>query len=295
MRALFITGGTGFIGRQLLRSIDPANFRSVTCLSREERPAAPEPGAAIRFVRGDLGDPSSYARDLAGCDTVLHLGAATGRAPRDASLSVNVDGTRALIRECQRQGVRDFLLASTIAVKYPNVREYPYAESKQLAEAALTETSLRYAIIRPTIVVGLDAPIWQALAGLAGRRVIVMPGSGRVRVQPIFVNDLISVVLTLLERDLFERSVFELGGPEVASFDEFLRRIHRLRFKREPAIVHLPLGPIMALLSRVNPVAAGQLSAFRYDSTIDPALSFHDASVRALGLDDMIRACLPHV
>ena len=292
MRALFITGATGFIGRQLLRLIDPGRYRSVTCLTRAERPAAPQPGAGIRFVRGHLGDPSSYAPALAGCDTVLHLAAATGRAPRDTSFSVNVDGTRALIRECVRHGVRDFLLASTIAVKYPNVREYPYAESKQLAEAAVRETSLRYVIVRPTIVVGPEAPIWEALARLASRRVIVMPGSGRVRVQPIFVDDLIALMLALLSRDMFVRGIFELGGPEVVSFDEFLRRIHRLRFKREPPVVHLPLGPIVAALSLVKPAAAGQLSAFRYDSTIDAALSFSDDSIRPRGLDGMIRACL---
>ena len=292
MRALFITGGTGFIGRRLLRSLDPAQYRRVTCLTRAESGTAALAGSPVRFIRGDLRDPSTYTRDLANSDTVLHLAAATGRASQGESFSVNVEGTRALIRECHRQGVRNFLLTSTIAVKYPNVRAYPYAESKQLAEAALRDSPLGYAIVRPTIVVGPDSPVWQALARLAGRRVIVMPGRGRVRVQPIFVNDLIASVLALLRKDVFHQEVFELGGPEVASFDEFLRTIHRLRFNREPSVVHLPLGPIVGLLALVNPVAAGQLSAFRYDSTADPALGFHDPSIRALGLDTMIRKCL---
>jgi NADH dehydrogenase len=301
MRTLFVTGATGFIGRRLIQRLDRSEYPDVVCLTRAGTPASPPHAgrAGIRVVPGDLLDAYSYERHLAGCDTVLHLAAATGKAPRAESFAVNADATRTLIERARHHGVRDFLFVSTIAVKYPNAPRYPYAAAKQMAEAALRDSRLRFAIVRPTIVVGGDAPIWRSLVGLARRRVIVMPGSGRVLVQPIHVDDLVGCLTALLRQDLFGSSLFEVGGLDTASFEDFLRRVHRFRNGREPSVIHLPLGPLMTTLSlaeammpRGLPVTAGQLSAFAYDSTIDPALAFPDAAARGGGLDEMIRKCL---
>jgi NADH dehydrogenase len=300
MRALFITGGTGFIGRRLLRTLDAGAYRRIICLVRPGTSAVTPTGTAgsLRFVTGDLRDPPSYAHHLAGCDTVVHLAAVTGRAMPEDAFAVNADATRALVHECRRAGVRDFLLASTIAVKYPDVRHYAYARAKQLAEEAVRGSGLRYAIVRPTIVLGADSPVWRQLAGLAARRVIVMPGHGRVRVQPIFVGDLVSSILMLLRHDDFDQRIYELGGPEIVSFDSFVRRIHLIRSGHEPRVIHVPLGPVVPLLRLIEaavksvPIRVGQLSAFRYDSTADPALALRDPSSRSLGIDDMIRKCL---
>jgi NADH dehydrogenase len=301
MRALFITGGTGFIGRRLLGAIDAAEYRAVTCLSRSGQTSAERGTAAlgIQIVRGDLRNPDSYTSHLAGCDTVLHLAAATGRTSREDAFSINANGTRALVQECRRHGVRDFLLVSTIAVKYPNTHHYAYARAKQEAETAVRESGLRHVIVRPTIVLGPEAPIWHNILGLARRRRIVMPGQGRVRVQPIFVDDLVAGMITVVRQDLFQGGIYELGGPDVTSFEELLRRVHRLWTGREPAVMHLPLLPIIAGLSALEPVlgrrlpvTAGQLFAFRYDSTADPARALPCDGPRGLALDDMIQRCL---
>jgi NADH dehydrogenase len=299
MRSLFITGGTGVIGRRVLRRLPPSGFRDVVCLRRRGPASSSAVTSAVRFVQGDLRNPEAYRRHLAGCDTVLHLAAATGVAPREESMAVNAEGTRALVREARNAGVRDFLLVSTIAVKYPNTERYPYAESKQIAESAVRDSALRHAIVRPTIVIGPDAPIWRTLKGLARRRVILLPGTGRVHVQPIYVDDLAARVMDVVTEDRFHNQTYELGGREAATFEEFLRRVHRLGSGGEPFVIHLPLGPILAALAvlepalgRALPVTSGQFSAFRYDSTVDPDRTLPDGSSRGLGLDDMIRRCM---
>ena len=299
MRSLFITGGTGVIGRRVLQRLAQSGLRDVVCLRRSEPASSSAVAPAVRFVQGDLRNPEAYRRHLAGCDTVLHLAAATGVAPREESMAVNAEGTRALVREARKAGVRDFLLVSTIAVKYPNTDRYPYAASKQLAESAVRDSGLRHAIARPTIVIGPDAPIWRTLAGIAQRRVILLPGTGRVRVQPIHVDDLAAQLMDVVTRDFFDNQTYELGGRESATFEEFLRRVHRLCSGGEPSVIHLPLGPILATLAvlepafgRALPITSGQFSAFRYDSTADPDRALPNGSSRGLGLDDMIRRCL---
>jgi nucleoside-diphosphate-sugar epimerase len=298
LRSLFITGATGFIGRHFLQALDPKHYRHVVCLGRALGAPAALPG--IRFLRGDLRDQDSYLEELATCDTVVHLAAATGRASRQEFREINAEGTRSLVHQSQRLGVRDFLFISTIAVKYPDKRHYPYAETKELGEKALRESSLRYAVIRPTIVMGREAPIWRSLSGLARRRLIVMPGNGRARIQPVHVDDLVAGLIALLQAaDLFARGTFEVGGPDVVTFEDFLRRIHRIRSGGEARVLHLPLGPLVTTLSLLEgplggalPVTAGQFSAFGNDSTADPGLALPVAAARAMGVDDIIRECL---
>ena len=302
MRSLFITGATGFIGRRLMRRLDPDEYRAMTCLMRPGVTLDAEfeggrPRSCARIVRGDLRHPDSYLNALAECDTVIHLGAATGRAAAQAFQAVNAEGTEALVRACAQSGVRDFLLVSTIAVTYADKRHYPYAQSKERAEQVLRESSLRFAIVRPTIVIGADAPIWKTLVRMARPRVILMPGTGRARIQPIHVDDMVASLITMMRGDRFERQTVELGGADVVSFEEFLRRVHRLRTGREPAVVHLPLGAISTTLSWLErivgsrlPVTAGQLSAFANDSVVDPRLS-PAAGGAVRGVDEIIRDC----
>src|SRR5205823_14764221 len=68
-----------------------------------------------------------------GIDTVIHLAAATGRLPPEEYFATNVDGTRDLLGQCRRAGVRNFLFVSTIAARFPDLKHYPYAQSKRAA------------------------------------------------------------------------------------------------------------------------------------------------------------------
>jgi NADH dehydrogenase len=295
VRSIFITGATGFIGRRFIKALDGRDFRRVVCLTRGSHGAALD-AAPCQLVTGDLRNPGSYLDALAGCDTVVHLAAATGRAAASDFATVNVEGTRALVEASEQAGVRDFLFISTIAVRYPDKRRYPYAESKERAEAAVRRSRLRFTIVRPTIVVARDAPIWQSLVKLATPRVVLMPGRGTARVQPIHVDDLVAALVGMLRDDYFDRATVELGGADVATFEDLLRRIHRRRTGRDPAVVHLPLGPIATtlywlerLIGSALPVTAGQLSAFGNDSVADPRTPRVHAAVR--GIEQIIQEC----
>src|SRR5262249_38698926 len=138
---LFLTGSTGFLGRHVRRHLQQVEDR----FSIAELP---------RSAGADLLAPRSYERELAGADTVIHLAAATGKAPIAEHLRANDEGTRVLLEQCRRSGVRHFVFVSTIATKSPDIRHYPYARAKLAAEAAVVSSGLDYTIVRPTIIVG---------------------------------------------------------------------------------------------------------------------------------------------
>jgi NADH dehydrogenase len=283
MNSLFITGATGFIGQRFLQTIDYTRYQKIYCLIRKEGDTAKAIASMpnCQIVIGDLNEPATYAPYLAECQTVVHLAAATGKVKREDYIAVNATGTKALVEQCERHQVKNFLYLSTIAVTYPDIQQYDYALSKMVGEDAVKQSRLNYVIIRPTIVLGKHGKIWETFYKLARLPLLVIPGTGDVHIQPIDLDDLVACLQTMLSKDAFSNQIFELSGAEQITFETFLRRIHVQMHGREPRIIHLPLAPILTVLSLFErylpnslPVNSGQLSAFRFDSTSDPQLQF---------------------
>jgi len=296
--SLFITGATGFIGRHLLSRVDAARYTHVYCLSRTPNPV---PGLApdqrnVSWLTGSLEDVDAYARALESCGTVIHLAATTGKAAPEAYFRVNAHGTQLLLDRCAKAGVENFLYVSSIVAKFPDKRRYYYAQSKEAAEAAVRRSGLSYVIARPTIVMGDGNPTWTRFSRAATAPVALILGNGRAAIQPIYVGDLVECLLSLLEKTPFANETLELGGPERMSIRELFRQIHQVRRGRDPWLIHVPLTPVIALLSLLErplypvlPVTAGQLASFHQHGTADHNRIVDEHAPRMKRVRDMLR------
>jgi len=191
------------------------------------------------------------------------------------------------------------LSVSSIAVKYQDKSSYYYAQSKELAELAVKQSGLAYTIVRPTIVIGADSPVWESLSKLAKMPLLPVFGNGKSVIQPIYIDDLVSCLLTILDGGIFTNETIELGGPEQVTFENFLRAISRSYRGREPRTFHLPLAPFLFCLSMLEkhfytilPLTVGQLSAFKNDSTIDGNHIFDQHRPRMKSIDEMVKMAL---
>ena len=274
MPGLFITGGTGFLGRSLLPLLVADRGRTVVVLSRDRDRAQAKlpPAANLQVLEGDLTDPDRYRTALNQSTTVVHLAAATGKARAADHYRVNAAGTRTLVAACEKAGVKNFLFVSSIAVKFPEKKYYPYALAKEQGEQAVRSGCRRYTILRPTIIVGKSSPVLDGLARLACLPRPLVFGSGRTMVQPIFAADLARAIGEILSADRFSGETLELGGRESLSIEDLMMRIRRLRKGGSAAAFHWPLAPTISLLgvlekflSPILPLSSGQLYSFRYD------------------------------
>ena len=275
LNSLLITGGLGFVGKHLLNQLPMQNYDKIFCLGRDEAPHRERITGQERleFLRASLPfGLEAYEHKISGTDTVVHLAAITGKARRSQYFEVNVEGTRALTEMSRRLGISRFLYVSSIAVRFPDKSHYYYAQSKERAEEIVRASGLRYTIVRPTIVLGRGAQVWEGLSRLARFPVIPIFGDGRTLIQPIWVDDLARFIVDLLTADRFQKETLEVGGPESISIEEFLVRASRLLRGSKPRTIHLPLEPLRKTLSWVEPlflpvlpVTAGQLAAFRFD------------------------------
>ena len=270
---LFITGASGYVGRRLLDLLDVAAHGGAFALAHSSSLSAQE---GLQVVRGDLLEPGSYADALAECDTVLHLAALTGKAPRAEHFRVNTEGTRTLVHAARSAGVKRFLFVSTVAVGFEDIDRYWYAQAKQQAEHVVQAGGMRHAIVRPTMITGPQSPVIEGLSRLAAAPVLPIFGDGRTEVQPVFVDDLVRGLLSIIDRDAFDGQTLLFGGPEIVSIEELLLRI-RGNGSPPARVVHLPAAPFSLTLGLLEkaalsalPLTAGQLTTFTCAGTAEP-------------------------
>ena len=283
MPTAFVTGASGFIGRRLLRSKPQSwTVRALTRTAPETTSEATSDASALsaepQWVVGQLNDPATFASALPGADVVIHLAAHTGKgAPRQFE-AVNRDATAALVEAAAEAGVRRFIFVSTIATQYPEHDRYPYGRTKKEAEAQLMASDLDWTIIRPTIVLGAGSPIFKSLGGLARLPMTPLFGNGQTKIQPVLADDVAQVLWAAAEDSTTVRQAIDVGGPDVLTFDAFMSKLRQRSGRGEGPLVHLPAGMMSSMLGLAEPafrplmpVTAGQLYAFRYDSTATPS------------------------
>jgi NADH dehydrogenase len=287
MARVFLTGATGFLGLRVAAQLRERGHH-VTALQRH---ADHDRDAVI----GDLTNPAEWGSRLAGHDVIVHLAALTGKAPKLEYARVNVGGTRALIEAAHHAGVPRLLFCSSIAATFPNLGSYPYAESKVAAEALVRQSGLRTTIVRPTMIAGTGSPVVSKLAELAALPVIPLFGDGRVRVQPILVEDLAAFIVDCVEADRFDGEILELGGRDVLTIRQMLGRLHDQQRPAAGRFLSVPMGlvlPVVGLLESLAgpkvPMTVGQLSTFRFDGVARPNSLWNARRDRLASLDAVL-------
>jgi NADH dehydrogenase len=296
-RTVLITGATGFIGRRLVPLLAQRDDVSVVTLAR--RPQAQT--LPVVEIRADLRDRDATAAALDGVDCVLHLAALTGAAPAREHDDINHRGTQSLVAACRARRVRQFIFVSSIATRYGALDHYAYAAAKHAAEAVVREAGINYLIVRPTIVLGRDAPIWRRLVALASLPFLPILGSGTARVQPVSVDDVARLLAAAgLQETLPDRAI-DFGGVDVVTFEELLRRIQRRLKGRAAPVVHVPVTALMGLLKFLEskglerlPITAGQFTAFVEDSTAAPDRLADLLAPNRISLDELLDGLTAH-
>ncbi len=221
MARVLVTGASGFIGTALVPKLVAAGH--VPRLLVRQPPAA-RPAPPVEVVTGDLLSPASLGAATAGADAVVHLGAATSAGRVDPALAyrVNVGGATALIDACRRAGCRRILVFSTQHVHLPNCGAY--GRTKRIADALFSASGLDVTILRPSLVYGAGARgVFVKLAGLV-RRLPVIPvvGPGTWHLRPLYVDDLLALIVETLGRPELAGRTYDVGGIERVTYDEFL-------------------------------------------------------------------------
>jgi uncharacterized protein YbjT (DUF2867 family) len=237
---VLVTGATGFVG--------PAVANAIVDAGHEVRVLERKPGswrkAGIRCqeaVQGDVADPESLRQAVAGRDVVVHLVAIRQGRPEQFQ-TIMVEGTRSLIAAAKEAGVQRFVLMSALGTTEETKELVPYYAAKWQQEKDLEASGLEYVIFRPSFVFGREGgilPTFRKLAKLTP--VTPITGSGRQRIQPIWIDDVGAYFAAAVDKPEAANRLFELGGPDVVSWNEFWEQLKQALRVRRPS-VHVPIG-----------------------------------------------------
>ncbi|MDP4024366.1 NAD-dependent epimerase/dehydratase family protein [Methylobacterium sp. NEAU 140] len=257
-----LTGATGFIGRHLLRDLTARGYR-VRVLLR--RPVAVPEGAASAVV-GDLTRPINMAAALADVDAVVHsagLAHAMSGAPEDDYRTLNAEATRTLARAAERARVRRFVFLSSIRAQTgatapgivtetdPARPTDAYGRSKREAEAALAETGLDWAALRPVLVYGPGAKGNVAALLRLARTPYPLPlGALTARRSLISLESLSAAVDAVLGAPGPLRRPLIAADPDPLTLPEMVAAL-RAGLGRRPGLVPVP-GALLGLACRLT-------------------------------------------
>lgn len=257
-----VTGGTGFIGRAVIRRLLQERLR-VRALVRPVSLSSCFEARGLSWIRGELGSGESLRRLVEGASAVIQCAGSVRGASEADFVPANVSGVGKIVQVVREsKDSPRFLLISSLAARAPELSAY--AASKRRGEEILCSAArdLNWTILRPPIVYGPGDREVLPLLQWMRRGMIFVPGGGAGRFSLIFIADLAEAVLMWLTSGAGAGGCFEVHDGKTGGYCwEEVREIAANLYRRPVRRINLPRGALEAV-ARLN-AAAALLAGYR--------------------------------
>ena len=228
-----VTGAFGYIGKYISKALLE---RGRTVCTITTHPNKPNPfGPAVRAFSYSFDDADALTRTLNGADTLYNT--YWIRFPFDGqTYESTLENTKTLFQCAKRAGVKRIVHIGVTRASLDS--DLPYYRGKAIQESMLKESGVPFSIVRPTLVFGKEDILVNNIAWLI-RTSPVFPifGSGRYRVQPVFVEDLAEIAVG--QSMSMSGATVDAIGPETFTFQELVTLIAE-KIGKNPKVVKVP-------------------------------------------------------
>jgi NADH dehydrogenase len=294
MQRVFVTGGTGFVGRSVVRAL-LANGFLVRCLVRPGSEPDLRGFESIDRVPGDVLRPDGLVASAEGCAALIHLvGIIRERPSRGVTFErLHAQATANMLGVAKSAGIKRYVQMSALGTR-PGSRSR-YHATKWRAEEAVRGSGLDWTIFRPSIIFG-PGDEFVSVLGRMVRRLPAVPvlGDGQYRMQPIPVEQVAEGFARALRGSGSVGQIYEAGGPAAYPFVEILDLIGAALGRSRVRKVHIPLGPVKLATRLLQwlpfyPVTMDQLYMLEEENVTDASRFFKDFGIRPEPLAEGLR------
>lgn len=266
MRKIIITGAAGLVGQNLVARLKSRKDLTLVGIDKHESNVQlfREVHPGIQIIEADLAEAGSWSDCFAGADTVVINQAQIGGLFAEDFEANNVTATKQLLAAIRTHAVPYFVGMSSSVVN--SSADDFYTRSKTAQERLFDGSPVPHVTLRPTLMFGwFDRKHLGWLRRFMDRTpVFPIPGNGQFTRQPLYVGDLVSIIIASIEQR--KTGVFDISGLEQISYGDLIAMIHDT-VRPRARIVHIPYAMFWALLwlyARVDnnpPFTTGQLEA----------------------------------
>ena len=286
-----IYGGSGFLGRHVVRALARTGARMRVAVRRPELAGHLQPLGGVGQivpVQANVRYPDSLLAAAEDADAVVNLVGILFASGKQTFKAVQDEGARNIAEAAKAAGARTLVHVSAIGADpdSPSI----YARTKAAGEAAVKDVFPDAVIFRPSVVFGPEDDFFNRFAALARiSPALPLIGGGRTRFQPVFVGDVARAILAGLEGRARADAPYELGGPEILTMRQVMERVLDYTM-RSRLLVPLPFwlaklqGAVLQWLPK-PPLTLDQVRLLERDTVVSEEAIKAGRTLEGLGIE----------
>ena len=213
--AITITGANGFVAKNLRKFLSKNHIKVIAIARKTFQKHHTETAVYSKTLL-----EKGLQNKLRNCDALVHL-IGIGKQSFKYNFEDNIDLTKNMIKTCKKSGIKKIIYISGLGVTKNSTSDYFI--SKYKAEQEIINSGLNYTIFRPSYIIGKKDYLSKFILKQIKKGIVIIPGSGKYHLQPIFVEDVAKIIVESIYEKKFSNKILDLVGPEIIKFEDFVR------------------------------------------------------------------------
>jgi len=213
--AITITGANGFVAKNLRKFLSKNHIKVIAIARKTFQKHHTETAVYSKTLL-----EKGLQNKLRNCDALVHL-IGIGKQSFKYNFEDNIDLTKNMIKTCKKSGIKKIIYISGLGVTKNSTSDYFI--SKYKAEQEIINSGVNYTIFRPSYIIGKKDYLSKFILKQIKKGIVIIPGSGKYHLQPIFVEDVAKIIVESIYEKKFSNKILDLVGPEIIKFEDFVR------------------------------------------------------------------------